>query len=124
MVSLKADLYDGSYHDVDSSEMSFKLAASIAYKEGMKKASPIILEPVGALNVTVPDALVGDVLSTIMKRRGSLFYAVDMPKKECYSRQNAFFGSGFKKSSRCSGNCSTIGREIVEFGLTVRGVKE
>ena len=81
MVSLKADLYDGSYHDVDSSEMSFKLAASIAYKEGMKKASPIILEPVGALNVTIPDALVGDVLSTIMKRRGRVLGMTHTGKK-------------------------------------------
>lgn len=69
MVSLKADLYDGSYHDVDSSEMAFKIAANLAYKE-LVKANPIILEPVGALKATVPDALVGDVLGDVNKRRG------------------------------------------------------
>ncbi len=70
MVGLKADLYDGSYHDVDSSEMAFKTAAALAFKDGMKKANPIILEPYGKLMVNVPEALVGDVLGTVNKRRG------------------------------------------------------
>ncbi len=69
MVSLKADLYDGSYHDVDSSEMAFKIAANLAYKE-LVKANPVILEPVGVLKVCVPDNIVGDVMGDINKRRG------------------------------------------------------
>ena len=69
MVNLAADLYDGSYHDVDSSEMAFKLAANLAYKE-LVKASPIILEPVGELKVYTPDNLVGDVIGDLNKRRG------------------------------------------------------
>ena len=70
MVGLKADLYDGSYHPVDSNEISFKLAAKIAYKEGLPKAQPTILEPVGTLKVWVPDAMLGDVMGDISKRRG------------------------------------------------------
>lgn len=70
VVNLAADLYDGSYHPVDSNEISFKLAARLAYKEGLPKADPILLEPVGKLNVTVPDALVGDVIGDLNKRRG------------------------------------------------------
>ncbi len=70
VVGLAADLYDGSYHDVDSSEMSFKMAASLAYKEGLPKANPILLEPVGALNCIVPDNMVGDVIGDLNKRRG------------------------------------------------------
>ena len=70
VVGLKATLYDGSYHPVDSSEMSFKTAASLAYKDGMPKASPVLLEPVGMLKATVPDANMGDVMGEVTKRRG------------------------------------------------------
>ena len=69
-VGLKAVLYDGSYHPVDSNEMAFKLAAILAYKEAMPKANPTLLEPVGALAVTVPEDYVGDVMGDLSKRRG------------------------------------------------------
>ncbi len=72
MVALKADLFDGSYHDVDSSEMAFKIAASLAYKDGLAKANPVLLEPVGELKVYVPEDLVGDILGDLPKRRGSV----------------------------------------------------
>lgn len=70
MVFLKATLVDGSYHDVDSSEMAFKMAASLAYKAGLPQASPVILEPIGTLKVTVPDNLMGDIIGDLNKRRG------------------------------------------------------
>lgn len=70
MVGLKATLVDGSYHPVDSSEMAFKTAASLAYKAGIPQASPVLLEPIGHLVVNVPDANTGDILSEINKRRG------------------------------------------------------
>ncbi len=70
MVRLSAELTGGSYHDVDSNEISFKLAATLAYKDGIPKANPVILEPVGALRVTVPDDYVGDVMGDLNKRRG------------------------------------------------------
>ena len=72
VVNLKADLYDGSYHDVDSNEISFKLAARLAYKNGLPNAAPVLLEPVGELKVSVPDAMVGDVMGDLSKRRGSV----------------------------------------------------
>ena len=71
MVYLKAVLYDGSYHPVDSSEMAFKTAANLAYKDGIPKASPVILEPIGYLTVTIPDSNLGDIMSDLSKRRGS-----------------------------------------------------
>jgi elongation factor G len=71
VVFLKATLYDGSYHPVDSSEMAFKTAAQIAYKEGLPKASPVLLEPIGKLTVTIPDTYLGDILSDLSKRRGA-----------------------------------------------------
>ena len=70
MVGLKGVLYDGSYHPVDSNEMAFKLAAILAFKEAMPNAAPTLLEPVGALAVTVPDSYVGDVMGDLSKRRG------------------------------------------------------
>ena len=70
MVGLKAVLYDGSYHPVDSNEMAFKLAAILAYKEAMPQANPTLLEPIGALAVTVPENFVGDVMGDLSKRRG------------------------------------------------------
>ncbi len=70
VVNLKADLYDGSYHDVDSNEISFKLAAKLAYKNGLPQAAPVLLEPVGELKVSVPENMVGDVMGDLNKRRG------------------------------------------------------
>ncbi len=70
MVNLKATLYDGSYHPVDSSEIAFKTAAQLAYKAALPEASPVLLEPVVELKVTVPDNYMGDVLGDLNKRRG------------------------------------------------------
>ena len=69
-VGIKATLYDGSYHPVDSSEMSFKTAASLAYKNGIPNASPTLLEPIGSLKALVPDSNMGDVMGEVNKRRG------------------------------------------------------
>jgi elongation factor G len=70
VVGLKAILVDGSYHPVDSSEMAFKTAASIAYKEGLRQADPTMLEPIGELRVTAPDDKTGDIMGELNKRRG------------------------------------------------------
>ncbi len=70
VVGLSAVLYDGSYHPVDSSEMSFKMAATLAYKAGMPQANPVLLEPIGHLKATVPDGNMGDVMGEVNKRRG------------------------------------------------------
>ncbi len=70
MVGIKATLYDGSYHPVDSSEMSFKTAASLAFKDGIPKASPVLLEPIGTLKVYTNEESLGDVIGEINKRRG------------------------------------------------------
>ena len=72
VVNLKATLLDGSYHPVDSSEMAFKTAASIAYKEGLKQANPVILEPIGTLKVYIPENIMGDIIGDINKRRGQI----------------------------------------------------
>ena len=70
VVGIKAVLLDGSYHPVDSSELAFKMAATIAFKDGFMKATPVLLEPIAALSVVVPDKFTGDVMGDINKRRG------------------------------------------------------
>ena len=70
VVGVKATLYDGSYHPVDSSEMAFKTAAIQAFKKGFMEASPVLLEPIASLKVTVPDKFTGDVMGDLNKRRG------------------------------------------------------
>ena len=73
LVGLKATLYDGSYHPVDSNDMAFQTAARLAYQDGIPKAKPTILEPIGLLKVTIPDANLGDIMSDISsKRRGTV----------------------------------------------------
>lgn len=72
VVDVKATLYDGSYHEVDSSEMAFKIAASMAFKEGMKKADPVIKEPIMLVNVIVPDDYLGFVIGDLSSRRGMI----------------------------------------------------
>ena len=84
LVQLAADLYDGSYHDVDSDEISFKTAASIAYKKCLEQAAPVLLEPVGNLDITVPDGLVGDVMGDLNKRRGAVM-GMDPSNKKGYT---------------------------------------
>jgi elongation factor G len=72
MVDVKVALYDGSYHEVDSSEMAFKIAASMAFKEGCRKASPVLLEPIMSVEVVVPEEFMGDVIGNLSGRRGRI----------------------------------------------------
>ena len=88
LVQLAADLYDGSYHDVDSDEISFKTAANIAYKKCLELASPVLLEPVGNLDITVPDSIVGDVMGDLNKRRGTVM-GMDPAQKKGYTTVKA-----------------------------------
>ena len=72
VVNLKATLVDGSYHDVDSNEMSFKMAARLAYKAGLPQADPVLLEPIASVKVHIPEAYLGDVMGDMSKRRGRI----------------------------------------------------
>jgi elongation factor G len=69
-VDIKAVLYDGSYHDVDSSEMAFKIAGSMALQEGFKKANPVLLEPIMKVVVVTPEDFMGDVIGDLNSKRG------------------------------------------------------
>ncbi|MHB1484537.1 MAG: elongation factor G [Saccharofermentanales bacterium] len=72
VVNLKATLVDGSYHDVDSNELSFRMAARIAYKNGLPQANPILLEPISAVDIFIPDNYLGDIMGDLNKRRGRI----------------------------------------------------
>ena len=85
VVNLAADLYDGSYHPVDSNEISFQLAAKLAYKEGLPKANPVLLEPFGTLKVSVPENMVGDVMGDLNKRRGRVLGMNPDEKRKGYT---------------------------------------
>ncbi|POC79913.1 elongation factor G, partial [Vibrio vulnificus] len=70
LIDVKAKLFDGSYHDVDSSEMAFKIAASLALKEAAKKCDPVILEPMMKVTIEMPEEYMGDIMGDVTARRG------------------------------------------------------
>ncbi|HET7673238.1 MAG TPA: elongation factor G [Candidatus Saccharimonadales bacterium] len=79
VVDVKAELYDGSYHDVDSSEMAFKIAGSMALQEGVKKAAPVLLEPIMKVVVVTPEEFMGDVIGDLNSKRGRIESMEDLP---------------------------------------------
>jgi elongation factor G len=79
VVDVKVTLFDGSYHDVDSSEMAFKIAASMCFKEGVKKAKPVLLEPIMKVEVVTPEDYMGDVIGDLNSRRGIVQGMEDAP---------------------------------------------
>jgi elongation factor G len=79
LVDIKATLYDGSYHDVDSSEMAFKIAGSLAMREGARKAAPVLLEPIMKVEVVTPEENMGDVMGDLNRRRGIVEGMEDSP---------------------------------------------
>ena len=83
VVGLKATLTDGSYHPVDSSEMAFKMATSVAFKEGIPQAKPVILEPIEHVEVLIPDKYMGDIMGDITKRRGRILSMDAVGVKKC-----------------------------------------
>ena len=118
VVNLAADLYDGSYHPVDSNEISFKLAAKLAYKEGLPKAKPVLLEPVGTLLVTVPDAMVGDVIGDLNKRRGRMLGMNPTEGKKGYTTLEADVPKAEMADYVISLRAATQGRGSFDFTVT------
>ena len=82
VVDVKVTLFDGSYHDVDSNENAFKMAASMAFKDGMRKASPVLLEPMMAVEVETPEDFMGNVIGDLSSRRGMIQGMDDMPTRQ------------------------------------------
>ena len=118
VVNLAADLYDGSYHDVDSSEMSFKMAASLAYKDGLPRANPVLLEPIGTLMCTVPDDYVGDVIGDLNKRRGRVLGMEATHGRKGYTTVQAEVPKAEMMDYPISLRASTQGRGSFTFYFT------
>ncbi len=81
VVDIKAELYDGSYHEVDSSEMAFKIAGSMALQEGVKKANPVLLEPIMKVVVVTPEEFMGDVIGDLNSKRGRIESMEDLTRR-------------------------------------------
>jgi len=77
MVDIKVELYDGSYHDVDSNEMAFKIAGSLAFQKGARSAKPVLLEPIMKVEVTAPEEFFGDIMGNLNSKRGQIFETMD-----------------------------------------------
>ncbi len=111
MVGFKAECYDGSYHEVDSSEMAFHIAGSLCFKEAMKKANPVILEPIMKVEVTMPEEYMGDVIGDINSRRGRIESMDDVgngKKVTAYVPLSEMFGyaTDLRSSTQGRGNYS------------------
>ncbi len=117
LVQLAADLYDGSYHDVDSDEISFKTAASIAYKKCLEMAAPVLLEPVGNMEITVPESLVGDVMGDLNKRRGAVM-GMDATAKKGYTVVHATAPKAEISDYPIALRAMTQGRGSFEYNVT------
>jgi len=118
MTNLAADLYDGSYHAVDSDELSFKTAASLAYKKALELAGPVLLEPVGDLNITVPEGLVGDVMGDLNKRRGSVMGMEACTNKKGYTTVQAVAPKAELMDYPIILRAMSQGRGFFEFNVT------
>ena len=117
MTYLAADLHDGSYHPVDSDEMSFKTAAILAYKQCLEQAAPVLMEPVGDLDITVPEDLVGDVMGDLNKRRGSIM-GMDPAAKKGYTVVHATAPKSELVDYPIALRAMSQGRGSFEFNVT------
>ena len=118
MTCLAADLYDGSYHAVDSDELSFKTAASLAYKKCLEMAAPVLLEPVGEALITVPDGMVGDVIGDLNKRRGSVMGMEPDTKKKGYTVVTAIAPKSEMMDYPIALRAMSQGRGVYAFKVT------
>ena len=106
MVDFKATVYDGSYHEVDSSEMAFKIAGSLAFKDGMKKANPVLLEPIMKVEIVTPEDYFGDLIGNVSSRRGTILGTEDRNGSkviDCYVPLSEMFGYATDLRSRTQG---------------------
>lgn len=126
VVDVRVNLVDGSYHDVDSSEMAFKIAGSMGFKEGMRKADPVLLEPIMLVDITVPEEYMGDVIGDINSRRGRIdgMLAVSGAQKiTAYVPLAEMFGYATALRSRTQGR-GTFVMQISHFEQVPKSIQE
>lgn len=135
VVDVKVTLYDGSYHEVDSSEMAFKIAASMAFKEAMKKADPVLLEPIMKVVVIVPDEYMGDVIGDLNSRRGMILGMDAVPGAQQINSEvplSEMFGYATDMRSKTQGrgqytmepaHYAEVPKSVAETVIAARGKK-
>ena len=135
VVDVKVTLYDGSYHEVDSSEMAFKIAASMAFKEAMKKADPVLLEPIMKVVVIVPDEYMGDVIGDLNSRRGMILGMDAVPGAQQINSEvplSEMFGYATDMRSKTQGrgqytmepaHYAEVPKSVAEAVIAARGKK-
>ena len=135
VVDVKVTLYDGSYHEVDSSEMAFKIAASMAFKEAMKKADPVLLEPIMKVVVIVPDEYMGDVIGDLNSRRGMILGMDAIPGAQQINSEvplSEMFGYATDMRSKTQGrgqytmepaHYAEVPKSVAESVIAARGKK-
>jgi elongation factor G len=126
IVDVEVELYDGSYHDVDSSEIAFKLAAAQAMKEGVKKSNPVLLEPIMKVDITVPEEYMGDVIGDVNSRRGQVLGTEPRPRtiliKALIPLENLFgYISDLRGKTKGQGTASM---EFAEYSEVPRNIQE
>jgi elongation factor G len=126
VVDIKAILYDGSYHEVDSSEMAFKIAGSMGFKEAAKKAKPIILEPIMNVEVVTPEEYMGDVIGDLNSRRGKIQTMDKRGKAQVIKAQvplSEMFGYATDLRSKTQGR-ATYTMQFAHYDEVPRGISE
>jgi elongation factor G len=126
VVDVKVDLLDGSYHDVDSNEMAFKLAASMGFQEAAKKADPVILEPIMKVEVTCPESYLGDVMGDLNSRRGLILGQTERGTAKVVSAEvplSEMFGYATDLRSKTQGRAS-YAMEPAHYAKVPRNVAE
>jgi elongation factor G len=124
MVDVKITLFDGSFHDVDSSEMAFKIAGSMAMKDGAKKASPVILEPIFKVEVTTPEEYMGDIIGDLNSRRGMVQGMTDRNGAKIVDAKvplSEMFGYATDLRSKSQGR-ATYSMEFEEYAQVPAGI--
>ena len=135
VVDVKVTLYDGSYHEVDSSEMAFKIAGSMGFKDGLKRANPVLLEPIMKVEIVTPEDYFGDLMGNVSSRRGTITGTEDRNGAKVIDAQiplSEMFGYATDLRSRTQGrgqftmqfsHYSEVPRSIAEKIIGERGKK-
>jgi elongation factor G len=126
VIDCKVRLYDGSYHDVDSSEIAFKVCGSMAMKEALRKASPVLLEPIMAVEIVVPEEYMGDVMGDLNRRRGLVQGMNDSPSGKVIDAEvplSEMFGYSTDLRSATQGR-ATYTMEFNKYGEVPANIAE
>jgi elongation factor G len=126
VVDVKVTLTDGSYHDVDSSEMAFKIAGSIGFKEGFKKAKPVLLEPIMKVEVVTPEEYSGDIIGDLSRRRGQILGMEEGPSGKAIASEvplSEMFGYATTVRSMSQGR-ATFTMEFSKFAEVPPGIAD